>query len=197
MSHLEIRDRLRSNIPPLGAERLAIRESTRIAQLRLAETDTQDFLDIASERGALRQYISEYSSLLALIRLLPVEMLGRIFIQPAIHNSEMFGSTVVTMYRPKVIGEVSHHWREVARGTPKLNRPPLPDKNTYQRSLKVIMKSTTRSCCCVVLLVLSGGIGFDASSLRWFNFLLAEVVNKSFAEHKTKTVAGNLSLACR
>ncbi|KAJ7749000.1 hypothetical protein B0H14DRAFT_2636428 [Mycena olivaceomarginata] len=123
MSHLEIRDRLRSIILPLDAERLAIRESIRIAQLRLAETETQDFLDIVSERGALRQYISEYSSLLALIRLLPVEMLGRIFIQPTIHNSEMFGSTVVTMYRPKAIGEVSHHWREVPRGTPKLNRP--------------------------------------------------------------------------
>ncbi|KAJ6535051.1 hypothetical protein B0H19DRAFT_437243 [Mycena capillaripes] len=115
-----VRDRLRYNVLPIEPERLAIQNSISTARMRLAEIRATDSPDHDVEAGALTQYMSEYSSLLAPIRLISVEILEIIFIQPAIHNFERMGPSLVTMYRPNAIGEVSYHWREVARRTSEL-----------------------------------------------------------------------------
>ncbi|KAF8186466.1 hypothetical protein K438DRAFT_1835664 [Mycena galopus ATCC 62051] len=116
----DVRHRLRYNIAPLDAERPAIRDSIRAAQLRLAEIQDSAEHDNVSEAVALSQYISDSSSLLAPIRLLSVEILQIIFVHPDIHSSLNIGSDAVTIYGPEVIGKVSYHWREVARVTPEL-----------------------------------------------------------------------------
>ncbi|KAF7369357.1 F-box domain-containing protein [Mycena venus] len=120
-----IRDRLRDNILPLDTERLAIRDSIAVARSRLAELEASGLHFPRKDPhyhgpAALRQYISDYSSLLAPIRLLAVEILQAIFVHPDLHGFERMGPRIITMYRRHVIGKVSHHWREVARGTPEL-----------------------------------------------------------------------------
>ncbi|KAJ6482718.1 hypothetical protein C8R45DRAFT_1215427 [Mycena sanguinolenta] len=113
-----IRDRLRYNIVPLDTEKPAILHSIRVAQTRLAEIEAED--PAQSSAVALRGYISEYSSLLAPIRQLSVEILQLILVDPDIHSGQWIGTNRVTMYRPELIGGVSYRWREVAFATPIL-----------------------------------------------------------------------------
>ncbi|KAF7376485.1 F-box domain-containing protein [Mycena sanguinolenta] len=127
-----IRARLRYNILPSDLEKSTIQDSIHIAQLRLAEVEAQDRTDDSA--AALRRYISEYSSLLAPIRRLSVEVLQLILIHPDIHGWEWIGSDRVTLYRTEAIGGVSHRWREVTRATPILwssFQIPLHRRNLY------------------------------------------------------------------
>ncbi|KAF8151865.1 hypothetical protein K438DRAFT_1778684 [Mycena galopus ATCC 62051] len=117
---MELFDRLRYNVLPLDMERPTIRESIGAAESHLAEMEALDLPDTLSEKAALRQYISHYSSLLAPIRRLSVEILQIIFLDPNLHDSERIAFDFVTMYRPDAFVGVSYHWREVAHGTAKL-----------------------------------------------------------------------------
>jgi hypothetical protein len=114
-----VRDRLRYNLLPSGVERAAIVDSISIARLRLAEIQAQDFTTsgLDDEEVTLRQYIAEHSSLLAPIRLLSVDILQTVFLDPDIHGFTEMGMkpppSTVYIYRPNVLAAVSHHWRDI------------------------------------------------------------------------------------
>ncbi|KAJ7677703.1 hypothetical protein DFH06DRAFT_1291172 [Mycena polygramma] len=80
----------------------------------------QPALDDSDTQIALRRYIADYSSLLAPIRLLPVDILQMIFLHPDMHDLEQMGPQVVTEYDTEGITAVCHHWRDVALGIPQL-----------------------------------------------------------------------------
>ncbi|KAJ6482698.1 hypothetical protein C8R45DRAFT_1150233 [Mycena sanguinolenta] len=114
-----IRDRLRYNILPSDVEKAAIQLSIDFAKSRLAEIEAHDTTQ--DSNVAFRRYISDYSSLLAPIRRLSVEILLLIFLDPDLHDSKWIGpNQVMIVYRPYAIGGVSYHWREVTRATPML-----------------------------------------------------------------------------
>jgi hypothetical protein len=121
-----VRDRLRYNLLPSGVERTAIVDSISIARLRLAEIQAQGSTasGLGDEELTLRQYIAEYSSLLAPIRLLSVDILQTVFVDPDIHGFTEMGMkpppSTVYMYRPNVLAAVSHHWRDIVCETTQL-----------------------------------------------------------------------------
>ncbi|KAJ7677726.1 hypothetical protein DFH06DRAFT_559366 [Mycena polygramma] len=120
ISKPRLTDLLRSNVTPLDEERVTIAASIAIARSRLAEMEAAPDDSYASDKIVLRRYIAKYSSLLAPIRLLAVDVLQTIFSHPGIHESTRMGPLVVTMYRPMVIAAVCRHWRDIVLGTPQL-----------------------------------------------------------------------------
>ncbi|KAJ7131380.1 hypothetical protein C8R44DRAFT_850121 [Mycena epipterygia] len=123
-----VRDCMRYGLQPSETERDAIRDSIAIARSRLSEVQSQEStpgdplgLGLDSEEGSLRQYISEYSSLLAPIRLLPVDILRTILLDPDIHDyakmEKKAPPSIVAVYKPNVVASVAHHWMDVVRGT--------------------------------------------------------------------------------
>ncbi|KAK7051935.1 hypothetical protein R3P38DRAFT_1631404 [Favolaschia claudopus] len=130
-----IRDRLRRNILPLDIETKAIRHSINEAQVCLAELQDgpwplaiEDCVTHMAEIEDLSNYINLYSSLLAPIRRLPVEILRIIFLDPDIHNcryptpdpTSRTLHPVVAKYKPNVVGAVGYHWRSVVCETATL-----------------------------------------------------------------------------
>ncbi|KAJ6482694.1 hypothetical protein C8R45DRAFT_1075783 [Mycena sanguinolenta] len=114
----DIRDRLRYNILPSDMEKAAIDLSIHFAESGLVEIEAQD--STQDSVATLRRYTEEYSSLLAPIRRLSVEILQLILAEPNIHDTKWIGPNRVTIYRPDLIGAVSYRWREVALATPIL-----------------------------------------------------------------------------
>ncbi|KAJ7157810.1 hypothetical protein C8R46DRAFT_417467 [Mycena filopes] len=119
-----IRERLRYNLAPSEAERNAIGDSLAAAQAHLARlqktgTGTQHHRE-------LHRYVADYSSLLAPIRRLSVEILQTIFLDPDIHNFYAENHqkdpipSLVHVYNPSLVAMVSHHWQNVARETATL-----------------------------------------------------------------------------
>ncbi|KAK7051904.1 hypothetical protein R3P38DRAFT_2603082 [Favolaschia claudopus] len=113
-----IREYLRNNYTPLNTEKQAIRDSIEMARTRLDALQTQDLL-LDSEAQSLSSYIAEYSSLLAPIRRLPVDLLRTIFLDPDIHKKKQQISykSILTQYKPNRLGAVCHHWRCVTLET--------------------------------------------------------------------------------
>ncbi|KAK7016847.1 hypothetical protein R3P38DRAFT_2987794 [Favolaschia claudopus] len=128
-----IRDRLRYNQPPSDSERLAIQASIQVAQTRLIEPPSSTV-----EAAQIQAYIAQYSSLLAPIRRLPVDILRAIFLQPFVHpnNGRKYDAqtSIIVQYRPNTLGAVCFHWRCVTCETAPLwshlivllNRPSRP-----------------------------------------------------------------------
>ncbi|KAJ7256167.1 hypothetical protein B0H12DRAFT_1112678 [Mycena haematopus] len=133
-------DRLRYNILPSDMERPAIQHSIRFAQSCLAKEAPQDSATRYSA-VALRQYISDYSSLLAPIRRLSVEILQLILVDPNIHDRRWIGSHRVVMYRTKAIGGVSNHWREVIRAT---RGPQRCGRHSTSRSVAGVVPTSSK-----------------------------------------------------
>ncbi|KAK7023249.1 hypothetical protein R3P38DRAFT_2628243 [Favolaschia claudopus] len=104
-----IRDRLRYNQPPSDSERLAIQASIHAAQARLGEPPSSTV-----KAAEIEAYICQYSSLLASIRRLPVDILRSIFLQPFAHekNGKKFAQpSIIAQYKPNTLGAVCFHWR--------------------------------------------------------------------------------------
>ncbi|KAJ6513624.1 hypothetical protein C8R47DRAFT_616471 [Mycena vitilis] len=115
-----IRDRLRHNILPSDEERGEMQDSLAVARQRLAEIHG---IDAPVEGIALREYISEYSSLLAPIRLLTHDILENVFADPEISQMIRIGRitpTLVVERNPYLLASVSHYWMCVALQTPEL-----------------------------------------------------------------------------
>ncbi|KAK7023259.1 hypothetical protein R3P38DRAFT_2628262 [Favolaschia claudopus] len=131
-----IRDRLRRNILPLDIEIKAIRHSIDGAQARLDALQLDGSLSRSIDSTCvtrtveienLSNYIKLYSSLLAPIRRLPVEILRIIFLDPDIHNCQYpqpdptsMTLPTVAEYKPNVVGAVGYHWHSVVCETATL-----------------------------------------------------------------------------
>ncbi|KAJ7144147.1 hypothetical protein C8R44DRAFT_759539 [Mycena epipterygia] len=113
-----ISNRLRSNMIPSEAEKNLIVSSLDNARARLANLGSNEAQD--STEIPIRDYISNYSSLLSPIRLLPPDVLGDIFLVPDIHDHLATGhrSRTVDGYTPHV-ASVCRYWRSVALETPR------------------------------------------------------------------------------
>ncbi|KAK7023278.1 hypothetical protein R3P38DRAFT_3537654 [Favolaschia claudopus] len=109
----DIWERLRNNALALDIETLAIRKSIDIAQTRLNVLQNQGGPSVEAEY--LSQYIARYSSLLAPIRRLPVDVLRTIFLDPVLHKTQPAKTYrgIVVRYSPNCLGAVCHHWRSV------------------------------------------------------------------------------------
>ncbi|KAJ6482701.1 hypothetical protein C8R45DRAFT_1215414 [Mycena sanguinolenta] len=116
----DIRYRLRYNILPSDVEKEAIRLSIDFAKSHLRVTEIQAHSTTHDSNAAFRRYILDYTSLLAPIRRLSVEILLLIFLDPDLHDSKWIGTNQVTVYQPYAISGVSYRWREVTRATPIL-----------------------------------------------------------------------------
>ncbi|KAK7051926.1 hypothetical protein R3P38DRAFT_2857738 [Favolaschia claudopus] len=128
-----IRDRLRYNQPPSDSEKLAIQASIHVAQARLIEPPSSTV-----EAAQIQAYIAQYSSLLAPIRRLPVDILRAIFLQPFAHPNNGrkpdAWTSIIVQYKPNTLGAVCFHWRCVTCETAPLwshlivllNRPSRP-----------------------------------------------------------------------
>ncbi|KAJ7278031.1 hypothetical protein C8J57DRAFT_1503882 [Mycena rebaudengoi] len=105
--HLEpdsILDRLRNNILPSDLEIVQIKYSLRTARARLSVVTPPD----AAETETLRQYISNYSSLIAPIQKIPAEILSSILLHPDIHT--MFHMSGLAKLRRSVLLDTSQFW---------------------------------------------------------------------------------------
>ncbi|KAK7051915.1 hypothetical protein R3P38DRAFT_2684573 [Favolaschia claudopus] len=113
-----IHERLRNNDVPSDTEKQSIRDSIETARTRLDALQNQGLL-LDPEAQALSSYIAEYSSLLAPIRRLPVDLLRTIFLDPDIHEKkrDISRKSILTEYKPNRLGAVSHHWRCVTLET--------------------------------------------------------------------------------
>ncbi|KAJ6481422.1 hypothetical protein C8R47DRAFT_1283741 [Mycena vitilis] len=122
ISQPQLCDRLRYNVSALGEERTTIAASVTKARALLADMQArQPTLDDHDTQIALRRYLADYSSLLAPIRLLPVDILQMIFLHPDMHDLEQMGAQVVTEFDTEGVTAVCHHqWRDVALGIPQL-----------------------------------------------------------------------------
>ncbi|KAK7023260.1 hypothetical protein R3P38DRAFT_2958582 [Favolaschia claudopus] len=113
-----IRDRLRYNQLPSDSERLAIQVSIHSAQARLIEPPSSTV-----EAAEIKTYIAQYSSLLAPIRRLPVDILRAIFLQPLAHersDRKFAQRSIILQYKPNTLGGVCFHWRCVTCETAPL-----------------------------------------------------------------------------
>ncbi|KAJ7437448.1 hypothetical protein B0H11DRAFT_2107192 [Mycena galericulata] len=129
-----VRDCLRHNILPSDKDRREILASLALAQARLSEMlfdsvsdNPSGYLGHSAEAVRLEHYITEYSSLLAPIRLLSVDILQTIFLDPDVYDSSKmekeappFKASIVEGYIPEIVASVSYHWRNVACGIAKL-----------------------------------------------------------------------------
>ncbi|KAJ7779022.1 hypothetical protein B0H16DRAFT_802651 [Mycena metata] len=121
-----VRHRLRYNILPTETERKDITESISTAQHRLSTIRVIGLgtPQNALEEQALSDYISEYSSLIAPIRRLNLDVLSILFLDPDIHQEVKIGRRTLTLvrnpYNPLVLASVSYHWRSVIMETPEL-----------------------------------------------------------------------------
>ncbi|KAK7051959.1 hypothetical protein R3P38DRAFT_2857845 [Favolaschia claudopus] len=104
-------ERLRHNVLPLDVEKKTIRSSIDIARSRVAALQGQAAL---VEIEALSEYVTQYLSLLAPIRRLPVDILRRIFLDPVVHEKKPRQTdphSILLHYRPNTLGAVCYHWR--------------------------------------------------------------------------------------
>ncbi|KAK7051994.1 hypothetical protein R3P38DRAFT_2858010 [Favolaschia claudopus] len=107
-------ERLRHNILPLDVEKKTIRSSIDIARSRVAALQGQAAL---VEIEALSEYVTQYLSLLAPLRRLPVDILRRIFLDPVVHEKksrQIDRHSILLHYRPNSLGAVCYHWRCVS-----------------------------------------------------------------------------------
>ncbi|KAK7051916.1 hypothetical protein R3P38DRAFT_2857686 [Favolaschia claudopus] len=113
----DIWERLRNNALATDIETPAIRESIDIAQTRLIALLLQNQGGPLVEVEYLSSYIAQYSSLLAPIRRLPIDVLRTIFLDPALHKTRPATAYnyrgIVARYSPNGLGAVCHHWRSV------------------------------------------------------------------------------------
>ncbi|KAK7023240.1 hypothetical protein R3P38DRAFT_2438310, partial [Favolaschia claudopus] len=115
-------ERLRHNILPLDVEKKTIRSSIDIARSRVLALQNQSTSTII-ETEALSRYVAEYSSLLAPIRRLPVDILRRIFVDPIVYKKKwrhIDRDSILLHYRPNSLGAVCYHWRCVSLETATL-----------------------------------------------------------------------------
>ncbi|KAJ6468058.1 hypothetical protein DFH09DRAFT_1094711 [Mycena vulgaris] len=122
---LTLRDYIRHNILPSDGERKSIIDAVNAARKRLSEIRaTPRSAAHNAEETTLRQYIADYSSLVAPVRLLSHDILETIFLAPEIHGVVAIGevepSSVVGRHNPQILASVSHYWRCVALDTPRL-----------------------------------------------------------------------------
>ncbi|KAJ6482708.1 hypothetical protein C8R45DRAFT_1075791 [Mycena sanguinolenta] len=119
----EIRDRLRLNLLPSYTEKSEIQHSLSVARSRLAKLELEAQPEDPTREMklaaviALRGYVSTYSSLLAPIRRLPVEILRLILLDPGMHDRKWSRPVIMTLYRTRAIGGVSYQWREATLQT--------------------------------------------------------------------------------
>ncbi|KAK7051910.1 hypothetical protein R3P38DRAFT_3255158 [Favolaschia claudopus] len=130
----DIYDRLRHNILPSDTEKRAIQDSIEVAKAHIVELESQAptlsvlFRGVEADIQAWRKhviqssvpehYITQYSSLLSPIRRLPVDILCKIFLDPAIHEPRRVSPSllpsyysILHQYKPNRLGAVCYHWR--------------------------------------------------------------------------------------
>ncbi|KAJ7141690.1 hypothetical protein C8R43DRAFT_954647 [Mycena crocata] len=121
MENPERRHRLRHNLLPLDAERDIIVESLHVGQAEISKIDRANPSEgSAARKLALREYITECSSLLSPIRRLPQEIMQAIFLDPEIHGHLSTGwrSYTVDGHTPH-LAAVCFHWRCAALEMPQ------------------------------------------------------------------------------
>ncbi|KAJ7778996.1 hypothetical protein B0H16DRAFT_1838150 [Mycena metata] len=119
ISRPDIRDRLRYNILPSETERETIRESIATARAHLRATECNPCTS-KNQEAVLSQYIAEYTSLLAPIRRLSVDILLIIFLDHGIHTPTPGGPSLpslVEVYKPNLLAAVSRRWQDIVWGT--------------------------------------------------------------------------------
>ncbi|KAJ7160411.1 hypothetical protein C8R46DRAFT_368385 [Mycena filopes] len=116
-----IRERLRSNLAPSGAEKVAIMEALDAAQARLValRMERAPSAEISSEEITLSAFLTEYSSLLSTVRRLPDDVLGIIFLDPDIYHVLDTGDLgLAAGTDPLYLTAVCSHWRAVILDMP-------------------------------------------------------------------------------
>ncbi|KAJ7488918.1 hypothetical protein FB451DRAFT_680395 [Mycena latifolia] len=169
--NLTIRDRIRHNILPSDVERQAIVESVtaakeRLSEIRAMDSGSPEYAGHNVEENTLCQYISDHASMCAPIRLLSQDILETIFLNPKIHGSVYISRSQsrAVAGSPHVLASVSHYWRCVALGTPRLwSSIYINGCRRYSlRHLRLCLERSKDAALSIIIVDLRDGRPFDS-----------------------------------